>query len=382
MVEPMGGRLERTDREIDRWNQAAGTAYGFLFGLLFALFVWGYDAIRLAAAHADQPWAKLLLGLPLCGAVGALLGFLSARISFGPVCALLGGLAFGVLAWWTAHLPYEGASLAAWMAHPDLWGINLYPFGFAGSVRMWLTMPVAVMLGAAGGYLQTWAVEWAWAVTTSAGRMGLRSWLALLVCAPIALVIAVVADTQINAPMRGMQMAVSGAVQTALAPATPVEEDIEYRSLKPFREHLYPAYIVHLAAYDSETMAAGYVDVSFESGFVLRCGLVKERVVFCEDFGAKTAAWMEDLIHAGRSGERRWEVGQVRVLEPSGWVVAWLEEHADRMGGQYRLERLEQAGGYFYLAARFDSGFVLACRFSGGVPVVVDLCSEAPAGLP
>ena len=51
---------------------SAGTAYGMIFGLGFALLAWGYDALLLASSSVDLAWMKLLLGLPLAIIIGSL----------------------------------------------------------------------------------------------------------------------------------------------------------------------------------------------------------------------------------------------------------------------------------------------------------------------
>lgn len=361
--------------ETRRWNLSVGTAYGFVWGLFFALFVWGYDALQLTLIHAEMPWAKLFLGLPVSLAVGTLLGFLSALISFGPVSALLGALAGGFLCWLAGHMPYEGGNLAAWLLHPDLWGVDIFPYGFAANVRMWLTVPVGVVLGAAAGYMQVWAVEWAWAGATARGRMGLRSWLVLLISVPFLLAVAAVVDTVVSGPWRAPQVRVADTIERVRTGVSPAQQDASYRSIKPFRDRLVGAYVTCLADYEVETSYFTYVDAVFESGLVLRCRVAGgEQVVYCEDFGKKAVGWMDDLIRAGRSGERRWQRQPIQTLEVEETVVAWLRDHAAEMEGDYQVEPLDRSGGCFRLAARFQSGFTLICRFRGGSPVVVEWC--------
>ena len=363
------------DRGSRRWELGVGTAYGFIWGLSFALLVWGYDALVLARNHAELPWAKLLIGLPVCLALCTLLGLLNAVISFGPLAALLGALAGGFLCWLAGHVPYEGVNLVSWVVHPDLWGVDLFPYGRAAEVRMWLTVPTGVILGAGAGYLQTWAVEWAWNASGPGGRMRPRAWLALTICVPFLLVTAVVIDTMVSAPLRAFQVRMAETIEKGRSGAAPEEQDVSHRSIVPYRERLAGPYTTYLAVYDTESLYFGYVDVAFASGPALRCSVVGEHVVYCEDFGARAAGWMDDLIHAGRSGERRWLQGPARVLAVEEEAVDWLSKHGAQMQGRYQVQRVDQSGGWFRLAARFEDGFVLVCRFHGMGPVVVDRCT-------
>jgi len=59
----------------------AGAGYGLLFGLGFALYVWGYDTLTLSRSSADMAWGKLTLGLPCLLVIGGLAGLLGGAVA-------------------------------------------------------------------------------------------------------------------------------------------------------------------------------------------------------------------------------------------------------------------------------------------------------------
>lgn len=66
----------------------AGAGYGLLFGLGFALLVWGYDGLVLSRSSTDMAWAKLLLGLPCALVIGGIVGEdVLARLPAGSAAA-------------------------------------------------------------------------------------------------------------------------------------------------------------------------------------------------------------------------------------------------------------------------------------------------------
>ncbi|MFQ6102066.1 MAG: hypothetical protein ACE5OS_12655 [Anaerolineae bacterium] len=372
--------IQPREQEVRKLLLSAGTAYGLIFGFSFALFTWGYDALLLASSTAHLAWTKLLLGLPLAIVIGSLTGRLAASSPSTAVSVTLwaaaGGL-FGVIA---GHIPFDGGNLAAWLADRRLWGVPILAYGHAAAVRTTLVVFINVALGTAVGFVESLAVQWAWDRATPDSMMSGGSWAVLLVCVPLALLLAVSIDGFINQPLRTPQWAVSELVRLTVTASPEVTEaqEASYRSIEPFREALSEHYVSHFVGFgsDTESWYSAYVDVIFDNGFVLRCATVGKNVVYCGDFSQKFAAWMGDLVHAGLYDERPWLDAKMRRLAVNDVVVAWLAAHSDQLSETYEVSRDGQQGGWVFMSARFDTGFEMVCRFRGATPVLVDQCLE------
>ena len=353
-----------------------GTLYGLFLGLGFALFTWGYDALRLASSSANLPWAKLLWGLPLAVISGGLVGRLAAHSASAGISAALwaaAGALWGVLA---GHIPFDGGNLAAWLTDRRLWGAVIFPYCHSAEVRTVLVVIISAFLGLIVGFVQSQAQEWVWDRATPEGRISPESWVVLCLCISLALPLAGTVEGLLNRPLRRPQQQVAELIELSLAGAQDAAEaqGVAYRAAAPFRADFSEQYVTHLVKYDPETLYSAYVDVAFDNGFVLRCATVGKRVVYCDDFSKKFAGWMDDLIHAGLTGEYRWLDAPVRRLLVDDAVTAWLTEHHGQLEGSYEVSRTGQQGGWVLMAARFDSGFEMQCRFRGAAPIRVDQC--------
>lgn len=372
---------ESDEKKARRLALSAGTAYGLIFGLSFALFTWGYDTLLLASNAVAFAWVKLLLGLPLAIVIGSLVGRLAASSPSTAVSVVLWaafGWLFGVIA---GHIPFDGSNLAVWFADRRLWNEVIFPYGNAAEVRTTLVALLNTALGTAAGFIESLAVQWAWDRATPDGRMSLGSWIVLLVSIPMALFPAIVVNGFINQPLRTPQQAVGELVRSAVSGAveeTAVQE-ANYRSISPFLDELSEQYVTHFVTFgsDTESWYSAYVDVVFDNGFVLRCATSGRNVIYCDDFSKKFAAWMGDLARASLYNERPWLDARIRRLAVDDTVVAWLVAHRDQLSETYEVSRDGQQGGWVFMSARFDTGFEMLCRFRGATPVIVDQCVEA-----
>jgi len=372
------GPIQFHKQETRKLFVSAGTAYGLIFGLSFALLTWGYDGLLLASSAADLAWAKLFLGLPLAIAIGALTGRLAALSSSTAVFVTLWAMAGALLGIVAGHIPFDGGNLAAWLADRRLWGLGVFPYGHSAAVRTTLIVITGAGLGTAVGFVESLAVQWAWDRATPDDRMSGSSWAVLFVCIPLVLSLAAVVDGLVNHPVRIPQQKVGELIELAVAGAVEKAEarGLDYDAVKPFREMFSERYVVHLVEYDLEALYSAYADVTFDNGFVLRCATVGNTVVYCDDFSRKFAAWMDDLVHAGLYGEYRWLSARWQSLAVDDTVVAWLDAHSDQLSEAYEVNRTGQRGGWVFMSARFDTGFEMTCRFHGIGPVRVDQCVE------
>ncbi|NLF02055.1 MAG: hypothetical protein GX601_13865, partial [Anaerolineales bacterium] len=164
------------DAEAQRLMRGVAIAHGLLYTAGFALTVWGYDTVALSRIRAELAWDKLVLGMPLLLAIGALAGAIAGRrhhagLSIG-VWAAAGGL-IGLIAGW---VPFNGCTLITWLTEPRLRGLPIYPMEVAAQTRMGFTAVITAAFGVAVGLIGHLLVERAWDEASPDGHMTIRSW--------------------------------------------------------------------------------------------------------------------------------------------------------------------------------------------------------------
>lgn len=343
---------------------------GLACGLTYGLAAWGYDAWVLARSSAEWAWFKFGLGLPLLLLVGAAAGRLAGRSrgTGGWVGAwMAGGVLMGAT---VGGMPFVGQTLAAWIAAPRLWGLNVYPMGPAGTARLAFVAVASGCVGSAAGLLGYLGAERA---RQRAGP-GDRRWagpaaLCLLLTAGAGLI----GDEVVNGPPRaGLR-----AVHTALtAGAADVVGRAEPGAL---RDQPAASYRLHVVDRGVETAGQATIDVGLPDGLVVRCQTAGRALTGCAPMSPRFEAWMDALVQEGLSGGTETE-----LLTPAGRVSAraevpdWLASQRGAMGGGYAIWRDAQHGGWVTMAARFDNAYVLRCDFHAIEPVVVYRCSGSP----
>ncbi len=377
------------DRQTRKLFHLAGTGYGVIFGLSFALFTWGYDAWVLAQNGGVLPGSKLVIGLPLALVIGGLAGWLAALSPTIVIPVVIWSVVAGLLAVISAHIPFEGGNLIIWFNDRRFWNEIIFTYNSAAATRTTLMVFISVILGTVVGYFQTVAMNWAWDQSSPDGRMTLGSWLILLIAAPVALLPALSVNGFMNRPLRYPQELVGESLQLALSGVqiedlTAESQQVGLRSLKPYIGQLSDGYETYFVAFSDETGTwySAYVDVVFDNGFVLRCVTVGERVVYCDDFGKRLSGWVGELARAGLYEERPWLEAKVRRLDVTESVIDWLLAHRDLLSENYEVRWESQQSGWVYVHVRFDNGFEMFCRFRGVQPTVVDQCTEASATAP
>ena len=384
----------RREAEVRKLFRSAGAAYGLIFGLSFALIIWGRDAALLASAKANLAWAKLLIGLPIAVIIAGLAGWLASLFSSTAVYIVLWAIAGALLGWVTGRMPFDGGNIAAWLADRRLWGLSVFPYGESAQVRTQLLLLIGGGIGIAVGFLESLAVQWAWDRATSRGRMSLQSWITLLVCIPLIIPMATLAEDLVYQRMRVPQQRVSESIALALSGAGEEafkQRNLNYFAFDTFYEDLSQNYVIHQAGYrDIGGYTSTQVDAVFEDGFTLRCETTEvgmflspeHRVLICTDISKKYAGWMDDLIHASLTDERRWLDDPMRTLSVEEDVISWLRSHTDQIGSSYQVIETGQQGGWVFMLARFDTGFEIVCRFHGTSSVQLDQCENVSQPAP
>jgi hypothetical protein len=344
-----------------------------VYGLAYGLAVWGIDAWVLARSNAELAEAKLALGLPLLLLIGATTGALAGRSDRAGawVGAWMGGGALiGIV---VAAMPTAGHNLVTWIAEPRLRGLDVYPVGPGSAARMAFLTAVNGCVGAAVGLVSHLSVERAHNLAAPTGRMSARSWAALAVCLPLALLPGLLSDELVNQPLRIGQRVVHESISTDLVGGSSEGEAGLNRDLLP------TGYTLHLVDYDLEEQGRATIDVAFEDGFVMRCEVAGRALSGCAPISPHLEAWMEDLIQAGLQGgsgtQPQSQAGGVSVAEN---VSSWLVSQGEHLRGDYEVSRDTQRGGWVVMSARFDSGYALTCWLHGASPVLVDRCSGNP----
>ena len=137
--------------DIIRSKRIFGMIYGTMAGIAFAGSSWGWDGYSLSQAHAYFPWNVLITGAVLCGIVGGIIGWLTARMesSFVGILFWLMGAVF--FAWLTVALPLQIAPMIASKFDPQLSTLLNYngDIEFAsrfGVALVWI-LPFTVIVG-------------------------------------------------------------------------------------------------------------------------------------------------------------------------------------------------------------------------------------------
>ncbi len=372
------------EKETNKLFRTTGILYGLLFSLSFALFTWGYDTLRLLNANAaNYTWTKLLLGLPIVIIIGALVGRLASLSSSAAVSTALWAIACGLFGMLAGHLPFDGYNIATWLAEPRLWGVDVFHFNYAAQVRTTLIVLTLGILGAAVGGIQSWLLEWIWDHATLKSKGGYKlsvgTWLIFLITIPLAILPAWTVNGMLYNPLSIPQQRVAQLIEKAVNNSATLNQDsLDYRTIRPYLDTISKQYVTHFVSFgtDTESWYAAYVDIAFDNNLVLRCSVSGEAVVHCADFSQKFNAWMEDLIHAGLTGEQRWANDRMKLLLVDEPVLTWLENHREYLTESYTLTRTGQQGPWVFMAAQFDNGFDMRCRFHGAPQVRVNRCEE------
>ena len=357
----------------------AGTGYGLLFGLGFALFVWGYDALILSQSSADMAWAKLLLGLPCLLIIGGIVGTVGAWSSSLLLTTCIWAIALGGVGWLAGHIPFTGMSWLAGIIDPRFAGLTPWPYTDSNTLRTLLVVIAYTVYGFGVGYVETLAIEWAWDRTTPAGRMKAGAWAALLVAWLVVLPPVFILDYFVMAPVRTPQVRVANLIETYLEGGE-AAVNVTGQNIAEAQRHgarFTPEYTLYFSGYDprDKTFYTGYSDVVFNTGFALRCSVMGGRVSFCDDLSQKLDVRVGQMVQAGKTGERPWLEDKMKTFNVTEDVVTWLQAHQAQLSDAYHLTITAQKGHWMYVTAQFDTGVAMTCRFSGNAIVAVDQCT-------
>ena len=351
--------------------RAAGAAYGLVVAGVFALAVWGQAAAALRETSTPPGWQQLLLGLSLFLPVGLLIGWLSAAARWSAFTIGWWIVGVALLAWLAGRLPYEGFSFLARLRDPYPPPYPMYPADVPAAGFAVFSAIIGAGAGLIVGLSSSTAIERAWDYSTQRQRLGVRSSLALLLCAPPLIVAGLMVDFQVNASLREAFVAVDEMIKTATDPATDlIQARLPY--MQSFRDQLSLDYTLRWVQSSAE-QTTFVIDAQFDTGLLIRCSYGFGSVLICSNLGYNTRAWMSQLMTVGHVTCVGCDVQVARATR------RWLAATLPRLGPLREVKLLSHQGGWLYQRATFEDGRRIDCRFSGQRPIKVDLCSEAVA---
>ena len=161
-----------TDRsDIKNAKQRYGIWFGIVLGFIFAAFAWGIDAYLLSTMNGLHPWIKFACGELLCMSVGALAGWLAAKLD-KPLLALVIWVTVALFfAWLTVALPLQAAPRLLNILEPETRSLLHYSAYEAFASRVGVAFAWIVLLVAINGLLQLPLSEGAVFATSILGKL-------------------------------------------------------------------------------------------------------------------------------------------------------------------------------------------------------------------
>ncbi|MEO8355395.1 MAG: hypothetical protein ABI621_05755 [Chloroflexota bacterium] len=178
---------ERSD--VLRSKRIYGIWFGAALGFTFALFAWGVDAFLLSTMNSLHPWIKFVGGTVPSIIVGALAGWLSARIDKAIIAVLIWAVASLAFAWLTVMLPLQIAPRLLGAIEPEVQSLLHYTYYAGFSARVGVAYVWIVIFVSIAGLLQ---------LPLSDGAVFSTSWLGKLAPMLVGLVLMSISGTIID----------------------------------------------------------------------------------------------------------------------------------------------------------------------------------------
>lgn len=358
-------------RALHAENRRLGLGYGLIAASAFALTAWVFDAVGMAGAHAQTPWLKLVLGIPLCLAAGAFAGWLTAALDSPLAGIVLWALMGGGFSWLAVHLPYEGQSLLLGVLNPRFLALQVFPpvDGIASALQVLIL--VAGVLAAITGALEMTMLDMA---RGAAGRFA--RFLSLGLTAPLMILAGVSANTIANWPLLAPLRATDRVIQIALqAQSTPLSREdalaLHLAALNPLRDLINRPRQLSLSGYDSDLGAFG-VEINL-GGTWGRCFVVGDQVSFCTQTEAIYQEGMSCLL-----GNESLDSSRCSI-DVDDDARQWLLEHRQSLGASPPVALLDRLGTVALLTLTARDGSRFTCEARWVQPPIVEWC-RASAG--
>jgi hypothetical protein len=374
-----GGRQEVFFRfgETGAYVKTGSMWYGFIFGLSYALVLWGRYAYQIWRNSMAMPWLEILLGIVLVVLIWVLEGYLGSTKRSIAWVILLGAITAGITPWivWLTKTIGENA---VWLLDRKNWSFVTH-LGEALRYRLFFVSLWGIGFGALAGLLGRWLIPHAWDLTTASGRTSMKSFGLFLLCTPLTILFGSVSSDLMHKDffesLTGMYEGFSN-----------VDPDESRRPFltwryggKPIESNLsweWPRgdFTLYLVDYNADTMDQFFFDAVFSDGTTVRCQGGTSSLALCGNVSDTFWQLMDRMIQAGLN--RRLGDLQCETCDPSirSELLISLDRLRPNFKQEYDIVKSYQHGGAISMTAHFDQGFELICNFRGEDPILVESC--------
>ena len=366
------------DLQERRLSLRYGLLNGLFLGLGLALGVWTSDAIFLGLSHVRLVYPSMIAGLLALVFLGALAGWLAAWIARAWASALIWLGAGALMVRVIGMVPYQGRSLAVWLADRRAWGLPIYPYSEAAGVGVWLAGFFILLVLVFLGLLQPYRLEGVIGETDDKGRLGARGWFLLLLPVPLLVGVGLVADSMVNKPLRVAPQLVSEAITTGRTYegdlfALGLEEGINYQAISSVREQMSEEYTLSIGSVDLGVSDTIMVVADFDNGAWINCRVVSEQLSYCND---ASLPYMQGLPAMIATGNVPADCPYCKFSASDDWR-GWLRDRQASFAGTPDVTRLAQWGSYVLVRAGSPGDdYAVECLFEGLRPVRLNRCRE------
>jgi hypothetical protein len=270
----------QTENKIVARKHLSGLIYGLVAGLSFSITLWGMDAYLLSLSHAYFPWVKFAAGGLLATLVGALAGWLVARIEKALIGLFIWFATAGAFAWLTAIVPIFISPVLMGLLEPDLQ--NLLHYGeygnlpsIVGATFAWIAIGIFIVAA-----IQIPMIEQSVFSVSAFGRIAPH-----LICALLMLASGVIVDNLHNVPLREPIQSLDQTIQFSLNSRgkdvdPKIARDLHVAALRPVQDSLTQHRRLVVGQYD-RLLENVNVLVNFDGAWV-ECETIFGHPLYCQ----------------------------------------------------------------------------------------------------
>lgn len=272
-----------TRPDVVRAKHIYGIWFGITLGLAFSIFAWGIDAYRLNQMNGLHPWLKFLCGAIPCMAVGALTGWLAARLEKPIIALLLWVVAASIFAWLTISVPLQIMPRVISLLEPDIKGLLHYTYYEEFSSRFGIAYAWLAIFVSLAGLLQIPLSDSAVFATSILGRISpmLVTFFLMGVCGSI---IDPLNNELLRSPIEVVNATIQFSIDHRGKAVDPAESrQMHLRALSPIENLITPERKLLISGYDS-LLEQVQVLVHFQHSWV-ECTVIYSQLSSCKQVG-------------------------------------------------------------------------------------------------
>jgi hypothetical protein len=202
----------------------------------------------------------------------------------------------------------------------------------------------------------------------------------LLLCAPLALLLANVTDDLLQSDLQEALAATHQGLRD-LGSGEPSRPFLTWnyggKEVEVASSWEWPRgdFIIHLVDYDADSMGQFFFDAIYDDGTTVRCQGGSASIQLCGNLFDTLQQQMERLVQHGLDQEL--ESLRCETCDPyiEPGAIESLDDLNSNFTEKYEIFKGAQRGGTVLMVARFDTGYELTCRFRGEDPMVLDNCT-------